>query len=164
MSQSFTTSEYEDFLRARMTFWKTEARKVDPTLAVAPTSEVELEENSSHFAVSCAGPAEIVAILEDSDEVGWLYLYEPLGQRRLRCSHVYNRQCANVEADDIDVVWSMDHQTCGVAIWGQFYVFLGISNGVRMRKRIQDKDSDGFYFQEWPDGFQHFLAEEENAD
>ena len=112
--------------------------------------------------MTSVGPVDIVGILEDSDQVGWLYLYEPLNRQILQCVHIYNRECVNVEAQDVDVVWSADNATCGVAVWGQFYAFLGISNHVQMRRPIQDKNTHGFYFNEWPDGFQHMLLREED--
>jgi hypothetical protein len=162
MTEALSKRDYEDFLRARIIFWKTEAKKTGSQLSIPATHQIEITPDSSSFGVSSAGPIGIVGILEDDNETGWFYLYEPLSGLILNCTPVYNRVCASVEQDDVDVVWSADNQTCAVAVWGQFYAFLGISNNVRMHRPIQDKDTDGFYFDEWPDGFQHFLLKEDN--
>ena len=148
---------YEDFVRTRMLYWMGEAKTPDTDFELPAPESLELTGESSNFFISAAGPGSVHGILEDSNETGWFYLYDSALKCILRVTHVYNRQRVKVEAEDVDVAWSTNKDSCCVALWGQIRAFLGLANDIEMRKPITDRDSDGFYESEWPQGFSYLL-------
>jgi len=151
---------YEDFVRSRKLYWKSEAKKLGSEVEVPPLDEVRLGDSDSNFIHWSLGPDQILAVFEDADGTGWIYLYDSKQRKILKCTHVYNRSRVSVLPEDVDIIWSKNNQICGVAVWGQFRAFLGFANDIEMRKPIRGRDEDGFYFQEWPDGFAHLLLKD----
>ena len=152
---------YEDFVRARKCHWMEEARSLGSEVDVRSYEKIELGEDESNFTISANGPDNLHAVFEDSNETGWLYIYDSLLKCVLKATHVYNRSNANVDAEDVDVGWSIDGDVCGVAVWGEMRAFLGIKREIEMRKPITDPDARGFHASEWPEGFAHLLKKTE---
>ena len=148
---------YRDFVRSRKLYWKSEAKKLGNEVEVPSFDEVEIGDSDSNFIHWSPGPDEILAVFEDDENAGWIYLYDSKQRQILKCTHIYNRSRVDVKSEDVDVLWSDDKQSCGVAIWGQFRAFLGLSNGIEMRKPVTARDEDGFCSANWPDGFAHLL-------
>jgi len=149
---------YEDFVRTRKLYWMQEAKDTDPDLQIPKSEEVELSERESGFIVFAAGRGGVFGVFEDDGETGWFYLYRAEESRIFRCTHVYNRVRVSPGADDVDVVWSSDYETCAVAIWAQLHAFLGVTNGIEMRQPLLSNETYGFNVSDWPNGFRHLLA------
>jgi hypothetical protein len=147
--------EYETFVRARKRYWVDEARRLDPKLTV-PSSEA-IDVSDSQYIVSADGPDPIIAIFEDSGDVGWFYLYDSLEHRILNCTHVYNGSDVQVEPADVVLFWSDDRETSAVAVWDEMRAFLGVKNGVRVRAPIRSRDAPGIPANQWPGGFEYAL-------
>ena len=150
-------SQYEDFVRARKLYWMTEAAKLDRTTTPPKLGEINLDGDDSEFIVAADGPNGIVAIFEDSADVGWFYLYDSPKRRILRCTHVYNRSNVQVNAAGVDVLWSDSGETSGVAIWAEMRAFLGVSNGIEIRSPILSAETPGISAGQWPAGFKYAL-------
>lgn len=125
-------------------------------LKVPELAEFELDKNDSAFIHECQGPNGVFGVFEDAVDTGWLYLYSATELRILNSTRVYNRCNVTVDADDVDLVWSSDLTTCGVAIWAQMRAFLGI-DGTELRRPVLSKETPGFQHREWPIGFGHLL-------
>jgi len=149
--------EYEDFVRTRKRYWMDEARRLD-SLANAPDLHaIDLSDDDSDYIVSTTGPDNVVAVFEDSGDVGWFYLYDSLHHRILNCTHVYNGSDAKVTASDVDVLWSDDRETGAVAVFAEMRAFLGVTNGIQMRQPIRSSNTPGIPVDQWPKGFQYAL-------
>lgn len=145
---------YEDFVRSRILYWMKEAKSLEKL----PTAEkLELTEESSHFFISAAGPGSAHGVLEDSHETGWFYLYDSAHRSFVKAIPVYNRQELEVEAEDVDVAWSTNGGVCCVAVWGQMRAFLGLTEDLEMYQLISERNADGFYANECPEGFSYLL-------
>lgn len=162
MSQPLSDFRYGDFVRARKLHWKQEAKSLGSEIEVPDFQQIELGGDDSNFIISSRGPNGVFGVFEDANDTGWLYLFDANRRAILRCLPVYNRSNVAVEADDVIVTWSKDEETCSVAVWDQMRAFLGISNGVEMKKAVLNRESHGFYTNEWPDGFAHLLLKAEN--
>jgi hypothetical protein len=156
-----TELNYDEFVRSRMVHWKQAANEDGADVPIGSLEEQQTTDECSNFVVDAPGPQRVWAVFEDDGSTGWLYLYDGVAKTILRCAHVYNRRSVNVNAKDVDVVWSTDKGTAGVAVWGRFYAFLGVANGIEMRKSLVGGEADGFYAAEWPDGFSHLLLKDE---
>jgi len=107
---------YEDFVRARKVHWMQKATALDSDVRIPQSEKIELGEDASNFMISAQGPDGLYAVFEDSDEVGWFYIYDSLSKCILKATHVYNRSNVSVGAEDVDVGWSADGEICCVAI------------------------------------------------
>jgi hypothetical protein len=148
---------YEEFVRARKCHWMGEARTLGSEVVVPSFEGIQLGEDESNFMISAKGPDNLHAVFEDSDETGWFYIYDSLSKCVLKATHVYNRCDVDVESEDVDVCWSTGGDVCGVAVWGEMRAFLGVKREIEMRKRMANREADGFYASEWPEGFAHLL-------
>jgi Uncharacterized protein conserved in bacteria (DUF2251) len=157
MSDDLPVLNYQDFVRVRKLHWMKEAKNLDSQLVVPALQDVVLNGKDSRFIIDAPSPKGVFGVFEDDGDVGWLYLFRPHEQRILNCTHIYNKSNVSVDADDVDVVWSSDHETCVVAIWAKMRAFLGVSNGIEMREPVLSRDSFGIQFSRWPAGFAHLL-------
>jgi len=157
MSDADIELSYEDFVRARKLYWMQEAKNLGQDVTLPDFEKVELGPDDSSFILSSPGPEGIWAVFEDETATGWFYLYDASQKKILRSTHVYNRCNVAVGDDEIDIGWSADDSVCGLAVFGQFRAFLGVSSDLQKRKPIRDADEDGFYAQDWPPGFEHYL-------
>jgi hypothetical protein len=148
---------YQDFVRARKLHWQREAKSLGSDVILPRFDEVPFEEDDSSFMLYSSGPNGVVAVFEDAADTGWFYLYDANEQKILRCTHVYNRANVAVEADMVDIGWAADDSACGLAVWGQFRAFLGISSDLSQRKPVLSVDDNGIYASDWPPGFEHYL-------
>jgi hypothetical protein len=157
MSEAIPELAYEEFVRARKLYWKQEAKSLGTHTALPDSEKVEIGADDSNFILYSPGPDGIFAVFEDSAETGWFYVYAQTQKKILRCTHVYNRSNVAVGEDEVDVGWAADDSACGIAVFGQFRAFLGISNDLEIRKPIMRDDEDGISAGEWPPGFEHYL-------
>ena len=157
MSEATPELRYEDFVRARKLYWKQQAKNLGSDVVLPNFDKVELGADDSSFILSSPGPAGISAVFEDDANTGWFYLYDASQKKILRCTHIYNRANATVQEDEVDIGWAADESVCGLAVWGQFRAFLGISNALEKRKPIVNADDPGISAQDWPPGFEHYV-------
>jgi hypothetical protein len=157
MGSGETEFAYEDFVRARKCHWMEEARTLGSEVDVPSFERIKLGEDESNFMISAKGPGNLHAVFEDSAETGWFYIYDSLSKCILKATHVYNRSDVNVEAEDVDISWSVGGDVCCAAVWGQMRAFLGVKREIEMRKPITSPGADGFYASEWPEGFAHLF-------
>jgi hypothetical protein len=148
---------YEHFVRARKCHWMEEARTLGSEVDVPSFEGIQLGEDESNFMILAKGPDNLYAVFEDSSETGWFYIYDSLSKCVLKATHVYNRRDVNVEANDVDICWSIGGDVCCAAVWGQMRAFLGVKREIEMRKPLTSPGVDGFYVSEWPEGFAHLL-------
>jgi len=157
MSEADAELSYEDFVGARKLYWMQEAKNLGQDVTLPDFEKVGPGPDDSSFILSSPGPKGIWAVFEDERVTGWFYLYDSSQKKILRCTHIYNRSNVAVEADEVDVGWAADESACGLAVFGQFRAFLGVSSDLQKRKPIRDADEDGIYAEDWPSGFEHYL-------
>jgi hypothetical protein len=162
MSETIPELAGEEFVRARKLYWKQEAKSFGDGVVPPDFEKVEMGANESNFILYSPGPDGIFAVFEDGAETGWFYLYAQSQKKVLRCAHVYNRSNVAVGEDEVDVGWAADDSVCGIAVFGQFRAFLGISSDLEIRKPIVSADEDGICAQDWPPGFEHYLENRPN--
>ncbi len=134
-----------------------EARRLDSPANVPDLHAIDLSDHDSDYIVSTTGPNNVVAVFEDSGDVGWFYLYDSLEHRIINCTHIYNRSDVGVAASDVDVLWSDDREIGGVAVFAEMRAFLGVTNGIQMRQPIRGSNTPGIPVDQWPKGFQYAL-------
>jgi hypothetical protein len=103
------------------------------------------------------GPEGIFAIFEDADQAGWFYLYGAKQREIFKCAHIYSRSNVAVDEDVVDIGWAVDGSACGLAVWGEFRAFLGVSSDLEMRKPVMNAAEDGIPATDWPAGFDRYL-------
>lgn len=157
MSQAEIELSYGDFVRARKLYRKKEAKKLTDDVKVPTIDKVELGVDGSNFMVYSAGPAGVFAVFEDDGENGWFYSYDANGCKIVRYTHVYHRSTVEVVDEVIDMGRAADDAACGLAVWGQFRAFLGVSTDLLLRKPVRSSDEEGIYSVDWPAGFEHYL-------
>jgi hypothetical protein len=146
---------YEDFVRARKLYWQPGVKPV--TKGAIPPDGTSLVQEGSDFMLYSAGPGGIFAVFEDFSQSGWFYLYDGQQQKVLKSAYVYNRSNVAVEEDVIDIGWATDDSCCGLAVWGEFRAFLGISNDVHFEHPVANADEHGIPSAKWPAGFELYL-------
>jgi hypothetical protein len=157
MNEELSELSYEEFVRARQRHWQQEVKRVSPDAVLSELERAPLGEDASNFMLYAPGPEGFFAVFEDSDDTGWLYLYSVKQRAILKCTHIYNRANVVVEADVVDIGWAADGSACGLAVWGEFRAFLGVSNDLEMRKPVMDAEEHGIPAVDWPAGFERYL-------
>jgi hypothetical protein len=157
MSEAIHELAYEEFVRARKLYWKQEAKSLGSSVVPPEFEKVAIGAHASNFILYSPGPDGIFAVFEDSAETGWFYVYGQTQKKILRSTQVYNRSDVAVMEDEVDVGWAADDSACGIAVFGQFRAFVGISSDLEIRKPIMSADEDGICAQDWPPGFEHYL-------
>jgi hypothetical protein len=161
MDSSGRDSFYEDFVRSRKFHWMQEAKKLGASGTIPPVEGIPLSNDDSNFFVSAEGHNSLQAVFEDANDTGWLYIYDASLKQIINGIPVYNRGELNVNQGDIDLAWSKDQDICCVAIWEQIRAFLGVNPEIAMRRTVKDRESVGFYANEWPEGFSYLLKKSE---
>ena len=157
MSEAIPELANEEFVRARNLYWKHEAKSRGDGAVPPEFEKVGIGEHGSNFILYSPGPGGIFAVFEDGAETGWFYLYAQAQKKILRCAHIYDRCSVAVGEDEVDIGWAADDSVCGIAVFGQFRAFLGISSDLEIRKPMMGADEDGISTQLWPPGFEHYL-------
>jgi hypothetical protein len=148
---------YEDFARARKLYWQPGVKCIGNGALPPNSDSTSLVRDGSDFMLYSAGPPGIFAVFEDFDQKGWFYLYDARQQKILKSAYVYNRANVAVVEDVIDIGWAADDSSCGLAVWGEFRAFLGISNDVHIERPLTSADEDGIPSAKWPAGFELYL-------
>jgi len=148
---------YEDFVRARKLYWKQEAKSLANGAVLPDFDKVELGPGDSSFILCSPGSNGILAVFEDDGETGWFYLYDAGQKKILQTTHIYNRRNIAVAEDEVDIGWSADDSACGLAVFGRFRGFLGVTRDLALRKPVMSADEDGILEQDWPAGFEHYF-------
>jgi hypothetical protein len=157
MSETIPELANEEFVRARKQYWKKDAKSLGSGVVPPDFEKVGIGADHNNFILYSPGPGGVFAVFEDGAEAGWFYLYGQTQKRILRGAHVYARSNVAVGEDEVDIGWAADDSVCGIAIFGQFRAFLGISSDLEIRKPIMSADEDGISAQDWPPGFEHYL-------
>jgi hypothetical protein len=157
MSETIPELANEEFVRARKQYWKEDAKSLGSGVVPPDFEKVGIGADHNNFILYSPGPGGVFAVFEDGAEAGWFYLYGQTQRRILRSVHVYARSNVSVGEDEVDIGWAADDSVCGIAIFGQFRAFLGISSDLEIRKPIMSADEDGISAQDWPPGFEHYL-------
>ncbi len=157
MNEELPELSYEEFLRARIVYWQGEERKSKPDVVVLKFDQTQAVDGGSSFMLYAPGPAGIFAVFEDAAETGWFYLYSSEQRAILKDAHIYNRANVVVDEDVVDIGWAVDGSACGLAVWGEFRAFLGVSNDLEKRKQVMDAEERGIPASEWPAGFERYL-------
>lgn len=145
---------YEEFVRARKSYWQPGVRTVGNG-GMAPNAEgTSLVRDGSDFMLYSAGPRGMFAVFEDFGQSGWFYLYDAGQQKILKSAYIYNRANVTAEEDVIDIGWATDDSACGLALWGEFRAFLGISNNIHIEKPLTNPEETGIPPAKWPAGFE----------
>jgi hypothetical protein len=157
MNEELSELSYEEFARAREEYWREEARNGGKHSVPPQNERVPIGKDSSSFMLYAPGPEGIFAIFEDDDTAGWFYLYGAKPKKILKCAQIYCRTNVVVDEDVVDIGWAIDGSVCGLAVWGEFRAFLGVSNDLEMRKPVMDSEERGIPASEWPAGFDRYL-------
>jgi len=147
MNEELSELSYEDFVQAR------KLHRQQATSGVASAKE----DDSGNFMLYSPGPEGFFAVFEDSAETGWFYLYGAKQRAVLKSAHVYDRASVLVDEDVVDIGWAVDGSACGLAIWGEFRAFLGVTNDLKVTKPVLDAEERGIPSSEWPTGFDRYL-------
>ncbi len=157
MNEELSELSYEEFVRARNLHWQQEAKSAGKNFVPSEKGALLTGENDSNFMLYAPGPKGFFAVFEDSDETGWFYLYGTEQRAILKCTHIYNRANVAVDEDVVDIGWAVDGSACGLAVWGEFRAFLGVSNDLQLGKPVRDAEERGIPANEWPAGFDRYL-------
>jgi hypothetical protein len=157
MNEELSELSYEEFVRARNLHWQGEAKKLEPGVVVPDFDKVASGEDASTFMLYAPGPRGVFAVFEDSAETGWFYLYGAKQRAILKCAQVYSRANVVVDEDVVDIGWAVDGSACGLAVWGEFRAFLGVSNDLKVQKQVMDAEERGIPASDWPAGFDRYL-------
>jgi len=157
MNEELTELSYEEFARARKLHWQKEAGNAGKDAALPENDTVPGEKDTSSFMLYAPGREGFFAVFEDSDQTGWFYLYSAQQKKILRCTHIYNRANVVVDEDVVDIGWAVDGSACGLAVWGEFRAFLGVSKDLEMRKPVMDAEERGIPASDWPAGFERYF-------
>ena len=157
MNEELSELSYEEFVRARSRHWQKEAKNAANGMVLPENGGVPAGADSSSFMLYSPGPEGIFAIFEDVDQAGWFYLYGAKQSEIFKCAHIYDRSNVAVDEDVVDIGWAVDGSACGLAVWGEFRAFLGVSNNVEMRKPVMNAAEDGIPATDWPAGFDRYL-------
>ena len=157
MNEELSELSYEEFVRARSVYWQKEAKTAAKEMGLPENGGLPAAELSSSFMLYSPGPEGVFAIFEDSDQAGWFYLYGAKQREIFKCAHIYNRSNVAVDEDVVDIGWAVDGSACGLAVWGEFRAFLGVSNDLEMRKQVMNAAEDGIPVKDWPAGFDRYL-------
>jgi hypothetical protein len=157
MNEELSELRYEEFDCARKLYWQGEAKKLGPDAVIPKFDEVPLGNDDSNFMLYAPGPEGIFAVFEDSGETGWFYLYSVQQKKILKCARIYNRANVTVDEDVVDIGWARDGSACGLAVWGEFRAFLGVSKDLEIRKPVMNAEEDGIPAGDWPAGFDRYL-------
>ncbi|HEY2547282.1 MAG TPA: DUF2251 domain-containing protein [Candidatus Acidoferrum sp.] len=148
---------YEDFVQARERHWQQKANAAPQAVVQPENGAVAKTETSGKFMLYSPGPEGFFAVFEDSGDSGWFYLYGAKQHAILKSALIYNRANVLVDEDVVDIGWAPDGSVCGLAVWGEFRAFLGVSNAVELRKPVRDAEERGIPSSEWPAGFDRYL-------
>jgi hypothetical protein len=162
MSDEKSELSYEAFARARKHYWQPETTRANGDAVRPNPNGTSLARDGSDFMLYSAGPRGLFAVFEDFDRKGWFYLYDSEKQRVVKSAYIYNRENVAVEEDVIDIGWAADDTCCGLAVWGEFRAFLGISNDVHLERPVTSEEEQGIPSGKWPPGFELYL--EKNLD
>jgi hypothetical protein len=157
MNEELSELSYEEFVRARNLHWQKEAKSAAKEMVLPENGGMPAGEDSSSFILYSPGPEGIFAIFEDADQAGWFYLYGTKQREILKCAEIYNRSDVAVDEDVVDIGWAVDGSACGLAVWGEFRAFLGVSNDLEMRKPVRNAGEVGIPAGDWPAGFDRYL-------
>ena len=146
MNEQTPELNYQEFVRARKVFR-------GQTETIPATSE----EDNENFMLYSAGPDALFAVFENLQPSGWFYLYDARERRVLRGTLVRGEENVAMEEEIVDIGWAADDSACGLALWGEFRAFLGVSNNVEISKPVMDTDEHGISSTDWPAGFDHYL-------
>jgi Uncharacterized protein conserved in bacteria (DUF2251) len=156
MNEELSELSYEEFLRARDVHWQREAGLAKADVVVPKPGAVEAGDGASSFMLYAPGPEGIFAVFEDTADAGWFYLYSAAQRAILKGAHIYNRANVVVDEDVVDIGWAADGSACGLAVWGEFRAFLGVSKPLELRKPVMDAEDRGIPASEWPVGFERY--------
>ena len=156
MNEELPELSYEEFVRARKLYWQGEAKKSGSDEIIPKFEDVPLGDGDSSFMLYAPGAEGVFAVFEDAAETGWFYLYSAGEQAILKGAHIYDRANVIVDEDVVDIGWAADGSACGLAVWGEFRAFLGVSNNFEARKPLMDAEERGIPAGEWPAGFERY--------
>jgi hypothetical protein len=157
MNEELSELSYEEFVRAREQHWQQEEKSARNGVVSQEKDTASAAQDTSNFMLYAPGPEGFFAVFEDSDQTGWFYLYSAEQKKILRCADIYNRANVVVDEDVVDIGWAVDGSACGLAVWGEFRAFLGVSNDLEMCKPVMNAEEDGIPASEWPVGFDRYL-------
>jgi len=159
MNEELSELSYDEFVRARNLYWRQEPKSGGKEAVAAENGGLSGGESGNSFMLYAPGPEGIFAVFEDSGESGWFYLYSVQQKKILKCAHIYNRASVGVDEDVVDIGWAVDGSACGLAVWGEFRAFLGVSKDLEIRKPVVNAEQDGIPAGDWPAGFDRYLEE-----
>ncbi len=157
MNEELTELSYEEFVRARKLHWQQKTIKAGKGAARPETDPAPDAEDAGNFMLYAPGPEGIFAVFEDSGQAGWFYLFGAKQRTILKSAHIYDRARVAVDEDVVDIGWAEDGSACGLAVWGEFRAFLGVSNDLELQKSVMDGEERGIPGSDWPAGFERYL-------
>lgn len=160
MNEEFSELIYEDFVRARNSYWQQTAARnpgKGPAFLENDVTGTGAGGEGSDFMLYSPGPGSTFAVFEDSGKAGWFYLYGAEHRAILKSVPVYDRANVVVQEDVVDIGWAEDGSTCGLAVWGEFRAFLGVSKDLKIGKPVMDAEERGIPASDWPAGFDRYI-------
>ena len=159
MNERLSELSYEEFVRARNSYWQRETKKPEAGAVIPEFHKMKSGDDAHSFLLYAPGPEGVFAVFEDSAETGWFYLYGAKQRAILKCAHIYSRANVLVDEDVVDIGWAADGSVSGLAVWGEFRAFLGVSSDLELRKPVMDAEERGIPASAWPAGFDRYLEQ-----
>ena len=156
MNEELPELSYQDFVLARKLHRQQETQSAAQDTNASDSEGEPLLEEDSKFILYSDGPDGIFAVFEDSNQTGWFYLYDATQRKILKAAHIYDGDVA-VEEDIVDIGWAADDSACGLALWGEFRAFFGLTSDLTLLKPLTDSEERGIPPAEWPAGFAHYI-------
>ncbi len=160
MNEELSELSYDEFVRARKLHWRQEPKKRQERSGSG--QKMARTSGGERTTVSCCmrrARKEFLPCLRiPVKPVGFI---STASSRRtiLKCAHIYNRANVAVDEDVVDIGWAADGSACGLAVWGEFRAFLGVSKDLEIRKPVVNAEEDGIPAGDWPAGFDRYLEE-----
>lgn len=116
------------------------------------------------FVAQDSGPEGYVAFFEDTvghaetPPGGYLYVKDCAAQKITRHLEIY-RQQLEINADDVQILWSSDGNKCGVIIWNKMRGIVNIATGQEISVLLENHESPAVTDPEWLKGFEDYLDE-----
>lgn len=148
---------YEEFVRARKAYWHPRVQPGHDGWASPRSEATSLVQDGSDFMLYSAGPNGLFAVFEDFAGSGWFYLYDSREHKIFKSAYIYSRATVAVEEDVVDIGWAADDSCAGLAVWGEFRAFLGVSNDVHIELPVTHANEYGVPSAKWPAGFEVYL-------
>lgn len=96
----------------------------------------------------------LFAIFQEEEGAGYLFVYKPETKEVLAQIRIYEGGPGlSIHENDLQVIWSADYRSCGVAVWGQMRGIINLADGKEKSMPLQNRSDTGITDPDWLQGF-----------